>query len=155
VPTLEDKLVQRATAEVVGTIFETEFRGFSYGFRPGRSQHNALDALGVGIKRKKISWILDADIRGFFDTLDHGLLLGFVERRIADARMREVINRWLKAGVLEDGRRHDVEKGTPQGGSISPLLANIYLHFVLDEWLDKWRKTRAQGDVIAVRYADD
>ena len=155
VPTLEDKLVQRATAEVMGTVFEADFKGFSYGFRPGRSQHNALDALVVGIKRKKISWILDADIRGFFDTLDHDCLLGFVERRIADARVREVIERWLKAGVLEDGSRRKVEEGTPQGGSISPLLANIYLHFVLDEWLDEWRKTRAQGDVIAVRYADD
>jgi RNA-directed DNA polymerase len=155
VPTLEDKLVQRATAEVMGAVFETDFKGFSYGFRPGRSPHNALDAVVVGIKRKKISWILDADIRGFFDTLDHGCLLGFVERRIADARVHEVIERWLKAGVLEDGSRHDVEAGTPQGGSISPLLANIYLHYVLDEWLDEWRKTRAQGDVIAVRYADD
>lgn len=155
VPTLEDKLVQRATAEVVGAVFETDFRGFSYGFRPGRSQHDALDALVVGIKRKKISWILDADIRGFFDTLDHGCLLGFVGRRIADARVHEVIKRWLKAGVLEDGVWHDVEEGTPQGGSISPLLANIYLHVVLDEWLDEWRRTRATGDVIAVRYADD
>jgi len=155
VPTLEDKLVQRAAAEVVGAVFEAEFRGFSYGFRPGRSQHDALDALVVGIKRKKIGWILDADIRGFFDSIDHGCLLGFVQRRIADARVHEVIRRWLRAGVLEDGAWHVVEEGTPQGGNISPLLANIYLHFVLDEWLDEWRKTRAHGDVIVVRFADD
>lgn len=155
VPTLEDKLVQRATAEVLGAVFEADFKGFSYGFRPGRSPHNALDAIVVGLKRKKIGWILDADIRGFFDTLDHGCLLGFVERRIADTRVQEVILRWLRAGVLEDGVWHGVEEGTPQGGSISPLLANIYLHNVLDEWLDDWRKTQAVGDVIAVRYADD
>jgi group II intron reverse transcriptase/maturase len=155
VPTLEDKLVQRAVAEVLGAVFEADFKGFSYGFRPGRSPHNALDAIVVGLKRKKIGWILDADIRGFFDTLDHGCLLGFVQRRIADARMHEAIQRWLKAGVLEDGIWHDVQEGTPQGGSISPLLANIYLHYVLDEWLDQWRKSQAHGDVITVRYADD
>jgi len=155
VPTLEDKVVQRAAAEVLGTIFETELRGFSYGFRPKRSPHNALDALVVAIKRKKIGFILDADIRSFFDTIDHGYLLGFVERRIADARVTTAINRWLKAGVLEDGQWREVEEGTPQGGSISPLLANIYLHFVFDEWLDEWRKTRAFGDMVAVRYADD
>ena len=155
VPTLEDKLVQRAVAEVMGAVLEADFKGFSYGFRPGRSPHNALDAIVVGLKRKKIGWILDADIRGFFDTLDHGCLLGFVQRRIADARMHEAIRRWLKAGVLEDGIWHDVQEGTPQGGSISPLLANIYLHYVLDEWLDEWRRSQAHGDVIAVRFADD
>jgi group II intron reverse transcriptase/maturase len=155
VPTLEDKLVQRAVAEVMGAVFEADFKGFSYGFRPGRSPHNALDAIVVGVKRKKIGWILDADIRGFFDTLDHGCLLGFVQRRIADARMHEVIRRWLKAGVLEDRIWHEVQEGTPQGGSISPLLANVYLHYVLDEWLDEWRKSQAHGDVLAVRFADD
>lgn len=155
VPTLEDKLVQRAAAEVMGAVFEADFKGFSYGFRPGRSPHNALDALVVGIKRKKIGWVLDADIRGFFDTIDHGCLLQFVERRIADARVQSHVEKWLKAGVLEEGERTVMREGTPQGGSISPLLANIYLHYVFDEWTDEWRKKRAFGDMIVMRYADD
>ena len=155
VPTLEDKIVQRAAAEVMGAIYETDFKGFSYGFRPGRNQHNALDAVVVGIKRKKIGWILDADIRGFFDTIDHGWLMKFVKHRIADRRVHRHVMKWLKAGVLEDGKRTVAQKGTPQGGSISPLLANIYLHYVFDVWADEWRKKRAHGDMILVRFADD
>jgi group II intron reverse transcriptase/maturase len=155
VPVLEDKIVQRSAAEVIGDVFEADFKGFSYGFRPGRSQHNALDAVVVGIKRKKIGWILDADIRGFFDTIDHGWLMKFVEHRIADRRVHRHVMKWLKAGVLEDGKRTVAREGTPQGGGISPLLANIYLHYVFDVWADTWRRKRAQGDVIIVRFADD
>jgi group II intron reverse transcriptase/maturase len=155
VPVLEDKIVQRSAAEVIGGVWETDFKGFSYGFRPGRSQHNALDAVVVGIKRKKIGWILDADIRGYFDTIDHGWLMKFVEHRIADRRVHRHVMKWLKAGVLEDGKRTVAQAGTPQGGSISPLLANIYLHYVFDVWADAWRKKRARGDVIIVRFADD
>lgn len=154
-PALEDKIVQRAAAEVMGAVYETCFKGFSYGFRPGRGPHNALDALTVGIERKKVSWILDADIRGFFDTIDHEWLLKFVEHRIADKRVLRHVKKWLNAGVLEDGVCTYAEAGTPQGGSISPLLANIYLHYVLDLWVEAWRKKCARGDVIIVRYADD
>ena len=135
VPTLEDKIVQRAVAEVVGAIYEVDFLGFSYGFRPGRSPHQALDALAVGIWRKKVNWVLDADIRGFFDTLDHGWLVKFIEHRIGDRRVVRLIQKWLRAGVLEDGKRTRSEVGTVQGGSISPLLANIYLHYVFDLWV--------------------
>jgi group II intron reverse transcriptase/maturase len=134
IPALEDKIVQRAASEVIGAVFEADFKGFSYGFRPGRHQHNALDALTVGIERKKVSWILDADIRGFFDTIDRGWLMKFVEHRIADRRVNRHIKKWLEAGVMEDGKRIRVEEGTPQGESISPLLANIYLHYVFDLW---------------------
>ena len=155
VPTLEDKIVQRSAAEVIGAVFEQDFAGFSYGFRPKRSQHDALDALTVAIKRKKVNWILDADIRGFFDTIDHGWLMKFVEHRIADQRVLRHVKKWLNAGVLEDGTRTWSEVGTPQGGSISPLLANIYLHYVLDLWVKAWRRTKARGDLIIVRYADD
>jgi RNA-directed DNA polymerase len=155
VPALEDKIVQRATVEVLNAVYETDFLGFSYGFRPGRSQHNALDALTVGVIRRKVSWVLDADIRGFFDAVDHGWLVRFVEHRIADQRVVRHIKKWLKAGVLEDGERIRVEEGTPQGGSISPLLANIYLHYVFDLWVRWWRQKRTKGDVIAVRFADD
>lgn len=154
-PTVEDKIVQHAASEVVGAVFEADFKGYSYGFRPGRSQHNALDAVRVGIKAKSVSWILDADIRGFFDTIDHGWLMKFVEHRIADQRVLRLIRKWLRAGVLEDGRRTRMTAGTPQGGSISPLLANVYLHFVFDLWADAWRRRRARGNVIIVRYADD
>jgi group II intron reverse transcriptase/maturase len=154
-PTLEDKLVQRAAAEVMGAVYETCFKGFSYGFRPGRSPHNALDALTVAIERKKVGWILDADIRGFFDTIDHEWLLKFVEHRIADERVLRHVKKWLNAGVLEDGVCTYAEAGTPQGGSISPLLANIYLHYVLDLWVEVWREKYACGEVIIVRYADD
>jgi RNA-directed DNA polymerase len=155
VPTLEDKLVQRAVVEVMNAIYEVDFVGFSYGFRPGRSQHQALDALAVGIQTRKVSWVLDADIRSFFDTLDHGWLVKFVEHRIGDRRVVRLIQKWLKAGVLEDGKRMRSEEGTVQGGSISPLLANIYLHYVFDVWVRQWRKKQARGQVVAVRYADD
>ena len=155
VPALEDKIVQRATAEVLNAIYETDFLGFSYGFRPKRSQHQALDALHVGLTTRKVSWVLDADIRDFFNTLDHGWLLKFIGHRIADRRMIRLVRKWLKAGVLDDGEWTRVEEGTPQGGSASPLLANIYLHYVFDLWVQRWRRTQAQGEVIAVRFADD
>jgi group II intron reverse transcriptase/maturase len=155
VPALEDKIVQRATVEVLNAVYEGDFLGFSYGFRPGRSQHDALDALVVGIKKRKVSWVLDADIRGFFDAISHEWVVKFVEHRIADERVVRHVKKWLKAGVLEDGEWRPVEEGTPQGGSVSPLLANIYLHYVLDLWVRWWRRKRAQGDVIVVRYADD
>jgi RNA-directed DNA polymerase len=155
VPVLEDKLVQRATVEVLNAIYETDFLGFSYGFRPGRSQHHALDALYTGLLTRKVNWVLDADIRGFFDAIDHGWLVKLVEHRIADRRVVRLIQKWLSAGVLEDGTRMRSEEGTPQGGSVSPLLANIYLHYVFDLWVQQWRTTQARGDVIVVRYADD
>jgi group II intron reverse transcriptase/maturase len=155
IPVLEDKIVQRATVAVLNAVYETDFLGFSYGFRPGRSAHMALDALAVGIQTKKVNWLLDADIRSFFDTLDHGCLMKFIEQRIADRRVLRHIQKWLNAGVLEEGKRVKQEEGAVQGGSISPLLANIYLHYVLDLWAEHWRKTRARGDVIIVRYADD
>lgn len=155
IPALEDKIVQRSAAEVLCAVYEVDFLGFSYGFRPGRSPHNALDALTVGIERKKVNWVLDADIRGFFDAVDHEWLVKFVEHRIADKRVVRHVKKWLKAGVLEDGKRIQSEEGTPQGGIISPLLANIYLHYVFDLWADQWRKRRTRGDVIVVRYADD
>jgi group II intron reverse transcriptase/maturase len=154
VPTLEDKLVQSATTEVLNAVYEQDFLGFSYGFRPGRSQHNALDALTVGLKRRKVNWVLDADIRGFFDAIDHEWMIRFLEHRIGDQRVIRHVKKWLKAGVLEDGKVSWEDHGTPQGGSISPLLANIYLHYVFDLWIQAWRK-RANGDVIVVRYADD
>jgi RNA-directed DNA polymerase len=155
IPTLEDKIVQRATVQVLEAVYETEFRPFSYGFRPGRSQHHALDALAVGITKMKVNHVLDADIRGFFDSIDHEWMIRFIEHRIADQRVITHIRKWMSAGVLEDGLVVDVERGTPQGGSISPLLANIYLHYVLDLWVRQWRSRRAHGDVIVVRYADD
>jgi len=155
VPALEDKIVQRAVAEVLGSIYEVDFLGFSYGFRPGRSPHDALDALTAGLITRKVNWVLDADIREFFDTLDHGWLVQFLEHRVADRRVVHLIQKWLKAGVLEDGKRMRNEVGTVQGGSISPLLANVYLHYVFDLWTQQWRKKRARGDVIGVRFADD
>jgi RNA-directed DNA polymerase len=155
VPALEDKLVQRAVVAVLNAIYEVDFLGFSYGFRPGRSPHQALDALAVGITTKRVNWVLDADIRGFFDTLDHGWLVKFVEHRIADRRVVRLIQKWLNAGVLEEGQRTRSEVGTVQGGSISPLLANIYLHYVFDLWAQRWRKAQARGDVVIVRFADD
>ena len=136
-------------------IYEADFKDFSYGFRPGRSQHDALDALTVGIERGKVSWVLDADIRSFFDTIDHEWLMKFVEHRIADKRVLRHIKKWLNAGVLEDGKIWQAEEGTPQGGSISPLLANIYLHYALDNWADWWRRSKARGEVLIVRFADD
>ncbi len=155
VPTLEDKIVQRAVVEVLNAVYEADFLGFSYGFRPRRSPHQALDALVVGIQTKKVNWVLDADIRGFFDTLDHGWLVKFIEHRIADRRVVRLIQKWLRAGVLEDGKRTTSEVGTPQGGSISPLLANIYLHYVFDLWAQRWRRKQVHGDVVIVRFADD
>lgn len=151
---LEDKIVQRATTEVMNAIYEQDFLGFSYGFRPGRSPHHALDALYVGTTRRKVNWVLDADIRTFFDTLQHEWLAKFIEHRIADRRIVRLIQKWLRAGVLEDGKLTRNEEGTVQGGSISPLLANIYLHYVFDLWAVQWRR-RSHGDVIIVRFADD
>ena len=155
VPTLEDKIVQRAAAEVLGAIYEQDFLGFSYGFRPAKSAHNALDAVAVGVSRQKVNWILDADISKFFDTIEHDWLIKFIEHRVADARVMRLIKKWLHAGVLEDGRLTQSEMGTVQGGSISPLLANIYLHYVFDLWVKQWRGRHARGDMIVVRYADD
>lgn len=155
VPALEDKLVQRAVVEVLNALYEVDFLAFSYGFRPGRSPHHALDALATGIHRRRVNWVLDADIRSFFDTLDHGWLVKFLEHRIADRRVVRLIQKWLKAGVLEDGRRTQSEVGTVQGGSISPLLANVYLHYAFDLWVQRWRQKQARGDVVAVRFADD
>lgn len=155
VTALEDKIVQRATVEVLNAIDEADFLGFSYGFRPGRNPHSALDALYVGLLTKKVNWVLDLDIRGFFDTIDQGWLVRFIEHRIADQRVVRLIQKWLSAGVLEDGQPRRIEEGTPQGGSASPLLANVYLHDVFDLWVQQWRRTRATGDVIVVRFADD
>lgn len=155
IPTLEDKIVQRTTADVLHAIYEPDFLGFSYGFRPGRSPHRALDALYAGLLTRKVNWVLDADIRGFFEAIDHDWLVKFIEHRIADRRVVRLIQKWLNAGVLEDGTRTRSEEGTPQGGSISPLLANVYLHYVFDLWAQRWLKTQARGDVIVVRYADD
>jgi len=155
VPALEDKIVQRATVTVLNAIYETDFLGFSYGFRPGRSPHHALDALYTGLLTRKVNWVLDADIRGFFDAIDHEWLVKFVEHRVADRRVVRLIQKWLNAGVLEDGARTRSEEGTPQGGSASPLLANIYLHYVFDLWVQQWRQRHARGDMIVVRFADD
>jgi RNA-directed DNA polymerase len=155
VPALEDKLVQRAACDVLNAIYETDFLNFSYGFRPGRSQHQALDALAVGVQRRRVNWVLDADIRSFFDTLEHGWLVKFLEHRVADRCVVRLIQKWLRAGVLEDGQRTRSEKGAVQGGSISPLLANLYLHYVFDLWVQRWRKREARGQMIVVRFADD
>jgi len=152
---LEDKLVQRAVVEVLNAIYETDFLGFSYGFRPGRSQHQALDALSAGIYLKKVNWVLDADIRGFFDAIDHGWMRKFLEHRIGDTRLLRLVQKWLAAGVMEDGKWTRSQEGTPQGATVSPLLANLYLHYVLDLWSQRWRKQVARGEVIIVRYADD
>ena len=155
VTTLEDKIVQRATVEVLNAVYETDFLGFSYGFRPGRSPHNALNALYAGITTKKVSWVLDADIRGYFDAISHEWMVKFIEHRIADRRVIRHIKKWLNAGVLEDGSRTYSEEGVPQGGSISPVLANVYLHYVFDLWIERWRHQQAAGDVIVVRFCDD
>jgi len=155
IASLEDKIVQRAVVEVLNAVYEVDFRGFSYGFRPGRGPHNALDALTVGIGRKKVNWVLDADIRDFFNQLDHSWLRKFLEHRIADKRVLRLIGKWLAAGVIEDGEWTACEEGSPQGASVSPLLANVYLHYVFDLWADYWRRRRAHGDVIIVRFADD
>jgi len=155
VAALEDKIVQKATAAVLNSIYEEDFLGFSYGFRPGRGQHDALDALMVGIATKRVNFILDADIRSFFDEVSQSWLVRFVEHRIGDPRIIRLIQKWLKAGVLEDGVVTVSDKGTGQGSVISPLLANVYLHYVIDLWADRWRRREAKGDMIIVRYADD
>lgn len=152
---LEDKIVQRALVEVLNQIYEVDFLGFSYGSRPGRSAHDALDALGVALTRRRVNWVLDADVRTFYDTIDHEWLLRFVEHRIADPRVLRLIGKWLRAGVLEGGQLSPTEVGSPQGAVVSPLLANIYLHYVLDLWIEWWRRRYARGDVIIVRYCDD
>jgi group II intron reverse transcriptase/maturase len=154
IATLEDKIVQRAVAEVLNAIYEVDFVGFSYGFRPGRNQHMGLDALAVGIFRKRVNWVLDADIRDFYGTIDHGWMMRFLEHRIADRRMLRLIQKWLVAGVLQEGTWSKTE-GVPQGATISCLLANIYLHYVFDLWTRRWRQRNANGDMIVVRYADD
>jgi len=152
---LEDKIVQHAVVTILNHIYEEDFVGFSYGFRPGRSQHHALDALWVGVMRKNVNWVLDADVRGFFDNLSHEWMVKFVEHRIADRRVLRLIQKWLRAGVSEDGVWSKTERGTPQGAVASPLLANVYLHYVFDLWVQHWRKHLATGDMIVVRYADD
>ena len=155
VASLEDKILQRAVVEVLNAVYETDFLGFSYGFRPGRGAHDALDALAVGITRRKVNWVLDADIRDFFSSLDRSWLVKFLEHRIADKRVLRLIQKWLAAGVIEDGEWSNPEQGTAQGASISPLLANVYLHYVFDLWADQWRRRHARGDVILSRFADD
>jgi len=155
IATLEDKIVQRAVVEVLNAVYETDFRGFSYGFRPGRKPHDALDALAAGIYHKKVNWVLDADIRDFFGQLDRAWLGKFLRHRIADERVLRLVSKWLAAGVIEDGTWAETDLGAPQGASASPLLANVYLHYVLDLWADWWRKHHAHGDVIIVRWADD
>jgi RNA-directed DNA polymerase len=155
IASLEDKVVQRAVVEVLGAVYEVDFRGFSYGFRPRRSPHDALDALAAGVYQKRVNWVLDADIRDFFGQLDRAWLRRFLQHRIADTRVLRLVDKWLAAGVIEDGEWSATEEGSPQGASISPLLANVYLHYVLDLWADWWRRRHAHGDVIIVRWADD
>src|ERR1700734_3315226 len=155
VTALEDKIVQRAAVEVLNAIYETDFLGFSYGFRPGRSQHQALDALYTGLLTRKVNWVLDLDSRGFFDGISHEWLVKFIEHRVADQRVVRLIQKWSRAGVLEDGKRIRREEGTPQGGSASPLLANLYFYYVFDLVVQGWRQKHAHGDVIVVRFADD
>jgi len=155
VAALEDKIVQQAVVTILNQIYEVDFKGFSYGFRPGRGPHQALDALTVGIQWKRVNWVLDADIRGFFDNMSHEWTMKFIEHRVADRRILRLIQKWLKAGVSEDGQWSETKVGTPQGAVASPLLANVYLHYVFDLWVESWRKKVAKGDVIVVRYADD
>ena len=155
IASLEDKIVQRAVVEVLNAIYETDFLGLSYGFRPGRGQHDALDALATGILRKRVNWVLDADIRDFFGQVDQAWLERFLEHRIADRRVLRLIRRWLRAGVIEHGEWSATETGTAQGASVSPLLANVYLHYVFDLWAHQWRRRHARGDIILTRYADD
>jgi RNA-directed DNA polymerase len=155
IASLEDKILQRAVVEVLNAIYEQDFLGFSYGFRPGRSPHHALDALSVGIVRKKVNWVLDLDFREFFTSLDHRWLEKFLEHRIADRRVLRLIQKWMAAGVIEDGTWTESLEGVPQGASASPLLANVYLHYVFDLWAHQWRSRHARGDVVIVRFADD
>jgi group II intron reverse transcriptase/maturase len=155
VTALEDKIVQRAMVEVLNAIYEVDFKGFSYGFRPERSQHDALDALATAIKRTKLAWIADLDVEKFFDRLNHDWLVRFLEHRIGDPRVIRLIRKWLEAGVMENGEWMSSEEGSPQGAVISPTLANVYLHYVFDLWVERWRRRSASGNVIVVRYADD
>ncbi len=152
---LEDKVVQQAVATVLGAIYEEDFIGFSYGSRPGRGQHDALDALHAGILRKRVNWVLDADIRGFYDAMSHKWIIRFLEHRIADKRILRLIGKWLKVGIIEDGRVTRGQVGAPQGAVISPTLANVYLHYAYDLWVQRWRRTKATGDMIVVRFVDD
>jgi RNA-directed DNA polymerase len=152
---LEDKIVQQAVVTILNKIYEVDFKGFSYGFRPGRGPHQALDALTAAIQWKRVNWVLDADIRGFFDNMNHEWTMKFVEHRVADRRILHLIQKWLKAGVSENGQWSETKVGTPQGAVVSPLLANMYLHYVFDQWVEVWRKKIASGDVVVVRYADD
>jgi RNA-directed DNA polymerase len=154
VAALEDKIVQQAVVTILNQIYEEDFLGFSYGFRPGRGQHDALDALSYALLKKKVNYIVDADIRGFFDNLDKSWMIKFMEHRIADPRFLRLIKKWLKAGVMEEGEWSEPETGTPQGSVISPLLANVYLHYGLDHWVNVWRQKWAQGEVVVIRYAD-
>jgi RNA-directed DNA polymerase len=154
-PALEDKIVQSAVAEVLNAIYEADFYGFSYGFRPGRSPHRALASLEKAVMTQRVNWVLDFDIRTFFDSLDHGWLVRMLEHRIADRRIIRLIKRWLKAGILESGEWTTVETGSPQGSGISPILANVFLHYVFDAWINQWRKRHARGQIVVVRYADD
>jgi RNA-directed DNA polymerase len=153
--TLEDKIAQRATAEVMNAIYEQDFVGFSYAFRPGRSQHMCLDALSVGLQRKNVNYVLSADITSYFDRVDHELLMDVLERRIGDKRLLRLLNKWLEAGVMQDGELFKTVVGTPQGATISPLLANVFLHYALDTWTTWWRRNKATGDMVVVRFADD
>jgi group II intron reverse transcriptase/maturase len=155
IATLEDKILQRAVVEVLNAIYEEDFLGFSYGFRPGRGPHDALDALAVGITERKVNWILDADVSDFFAKLDQAWLMRFLEHRIADKRVLRLIQKWLAAGVIEDGNWSETSEGSPQGASVSPLLANVYLHYVFDRWARQWRRRHARGDMVVTRFADD
>jgi group II intron reverse transcriptase/maturase len=155
VAAVEDKILQRAVVEVLNAIYEADFLGFSYGFRPGRSPHDALDVLAFGIVRKRVNWVLDADFSDYFSSLDHSWLGKFLEHRIADTRVLRLIQKWLRAGVVEDGVWSETVEGTPQGASVSTLLANVYLHYVFDLWVHQWRGRHAHGDVIVARFADD
>jgi group II intron reverse transcriptase/maturase len=155
IATLADKIVQRAVVEVLNAVYEVDFLGFSYGFRPGRGPHDALDALAAGITRKKVNWILDADISSFFTSLDQGWLERFLEHRIGDERVLRLVGKWVRAGVIEEESWSETTVGTPQGASASPLLANVYLHYVFDRWARQWRRRQARGDMVIVRFADD
>jgi RNA-directed DNA polymerase len=152
---LEDKILQRAVVEVLNAVYEEDFLGYSYGFRPGRGPHDALDALAVGISERKVNWILDADVSDFFTRLDHSWLEKFLGHRIADKRVLRLVGKWLAAGVVEDGNWSETTEGSPQGASASPLLANVYLHYVFDLWIRHWRSRQARGDMVVVRFADD
>lgn len=152
---LEDKIVQQAVVTILNRIYEEDFIGFSYGFRPGREPHQALDALTVGFTRRKVNYVLDADIRGFFDSMDHGWTERFIQHRVADRRVLRLIQKWLRAGVSEEGEWSETKVGVPQGAVVSPLLANVYLHYVFDLWVEAWRRKIARGDVSVVRYCDD